>query len=261
MFNTMNPQPSPTLDSKAAYSLRLDRALSVAAIVHRAQKRKGTLVPYVMHPFHVAMILERHGYGETLKVAAVLHDVLEDVDPTDKEACTALRETFPALLGEAPEDPEAFAAALAEFVGQEFGPEVLALVQGVTEEKKDERGHTVPWGERKTRQMAHYRSPGVPEEVIALKAADVLHNARSITNDLRAHGLDTMRRFNGSAEDTLRYYGHLSEVVQARLGREHALAHELWHAVRDMAHTLDEQFGSAHERVRQALRQVTGGPA
>jgi (p)ppGpp synthase/HD superfamily hydrolase len=252
-------QPSPTLGSRAAYSLQFDRALALSAIVHQVQKRKGTLVPYVMHPFHVAMILERHGYGEALKIAAVLHDVLEDLDPSDKGVCTALRDTFPALLGEAPEEPDAFAGHLARSLADEFGPEVMALVGGVTEMKKDEAGHTLSWAERKRRQMAHYRSPDTPEDVIVLKAADVLHNARSITNELRAHGLDTMRRFNGSAEDTLRYYGQLSQAVQARLGREHALAHELWHAVRDMGHTLDEQFGSAHERVRQALRQVSAG--
>jgi (p)ppGpp synthase/HD superfamily hydrolase len=255
----MNPQPSPTLDSKAAYSLQFDRALAVAAIVHQSQKRKGTLVPYVMHPFHVAMILERHGYGEALKVAAVLHDVLEDLDLADKAICTALRETFPALLGGAPAEPETFASHLAQALADEFGDEVMSLVHGVTEQKADEAGNTIPWAERKRVQMEHYRSPETPEAVIVLKAADVLHNARSITNDLRAHGLDTMRRFNGSAEDTLRYYGQLSQAVQARLGREHPLAHELWHAVRDMGHTLDEQFGSAHERVRQALRQVSGG--
>jgi (p)ppGpp synthase/HD superfamily hydrolase len=254
----MTQQPS-TLGSRAAYSLRFDRALIVAAIVHEGQKRKGTVVPYVMHPFHVATILERHGYGETLGIAALLHDVLEDVDTTEKGVRTALREAFPALLGGAPEDPGAFLAQLTQFLAEEFGPDVMALVQGVTEEKKEEGGRLIPWVERKRRQIEHYRSADTADDVVVLKAADVLHNARSITNDLRAHGLDTMRRFNGSAEDTLRYYGNLADVVQARLGREHPLAHELWHAVRDMAHTLDEQFGSAHERVRQAMRQVPEG--
>ena len=41
-----------------AYSERIDEALRVAAAAHVGQDRKGTSIPYVMHPVHVGRLLE-----------------------------------------------------------------------------------------------------------------------------------------------------------------------------------------------------------
>ena len=65
------------------FSHRLDAAYKLAAIVHAKQMRKGTLIPYVAHPIHVASILARAGCSEDVVIAGVLHDVLEDGDETD----------------------------------------------------------------------------------------------------------------------------------------------------------------------------------
>ena len=56
----------------AAYSERIDAALRFAAAAHGDQVRKGTNVPYVMHPFHVGLLLDRHGYAEDVVVAGIL---------------------------------------------------------------------------------------------------------------------------------------------------------------------------------------------
>ena len=53
------------------FSGRFDQALIVAALAHQSQKRKGTAVPYLMHPFHVALLLERHGFSEDVVIAAM----------------------------------------------------------------------------------------------------------------------------------------------------------------------------------------------
>ena len=64
-------------DSGAAYSERIDEALRLATTAHCGQDRKGTQIPYVMHPVHVARLLERHGCTEEVIIAGILHDVLE----------------------------------------------------------------------------------------------------------------------------------------------------------------------------------------
>ena len=60
----------------------LNRAIQEAAIAHGAQKRKGTDIPYITHPFMVAMILSEAGYTEDEVVAGVPHDTLEDTELT-----------------------------------------------------------------------------------------------------------------------------------------------------------------------------------
>lgn len=51
----------------------LERAIAIAAEAHAGQVDKGGS-PYVLHPLRVMLAVE----GEDAKIAAVLHDVLED---------------------------------------------------------------------------------------------------------------------------------------------------------------------------------------
>jgi (p)ppGpp synthase/HD superfamily hydrolase len=64
--------------SRAAtsWSARVDAALRFAAAAHHEDVRKGTQIPYVMHPFHVGLILDRHGFPEDVVIAGIFHDVL-----------------------------------------------------------------------------------------------------------------------------------------------------------------------------------------
>lgn len=244
--------------SVSGYSLALDRALTVAGLVHAQQKRKGTAVPYLTHPVHVAMILARHGQPERVLVAAVLHDVLEDLEPEDPGLQRALRETFPAAFREAAEDREGFRAAVERFLGEAFGEDVMVLVRGLTDEKHRADGSRMPWHEAK--RLAHERlaHPATPHEVVLLKCADALHNARQVANDLQSQGLAMTRRFNATPEDTLRHYARIWQVATTRLGPSVPLVSELGQAVADLARTLAAQFKAAHERVHQVVREVTG---
>jgi (p)ppGpp synthase/HD superfamily hydrolase len=222
-----------------AYSRRFDRALGLAAIVHRDQVRKGTPVPYITHPFHVALILERHGLPERFLVAAVLHDVLEDIRPEDAGLRDALRETFPRGLGEAPPDPVGFLAALDGFLEEEFGHEVTLLVRGVTD-RKVVGGRRLTTAEKRARKLAELRDPATDADVLVLKAADATHNARSIACDLQASGPGVMSRFNEGPEETLRWYTDIRDVAAERIGGRHpAIVEELSAAVRALAGELE----------------------
>jgi (p)ppGpp synthase/HD superfamily hydrolase len=250
-------------DSPAGYSLAFDRALMVAALVHARQKRKGTDVPYLTHPVHVAMVLARHGFPEPALIAAVLHDVIEDIQPDDEELQQALRETFPASLREAPEDRQGFLTAFKSFLRAEFDQDVLRLVEFVTDDKYRDDGTRLPWAESKARSYARLGRPETPDLALALKAADALHNARQVVNDIRAQGLRMMKRFNATPEDTLHHYANIWRVVAGRFGDGHPgqpLAQELGQAVQEMARTLDSEFETAHERVRQVIHEISPAP-
>lgn len=55
----------------------LERAVIFAANAHRGQRRKGTNLPYIVHPMEVAAIAA--GITDDIEVicAAMLHDVID----------------------------------------------------------------------------------------------------------------------------------------------------------------------------------------
>ncbi|HWQ14654.1 MAG TPA: HD domain-containing protein [Roseiflexaceae bacterium] len=184
-----------------AFSPRYDEALRLAARAHRAQLRKGTDIPYIAHPVAVSVILLRHGFHEDLAVAGLLHDVVEDCGVPLAELETT------------------------------FGPEVARLVDAVSE-TKTAGGAERPWEERKAEKLAHLHSGG--PDVAALKAADALHNIRSILADMREVGPAVWERFKRGAQPTLWYYREILGGVRAQLG-DHPLALELADAVESLA--------------------------
>jgi (p)ppGpp synthase/HD superfamily hydrolase len=184
------------------FSPRYDAALVFAARAHREQVRKGSDIPYIIHPVQVSLILLRHGFDEDLAIAGLLHDTVEDTG-----------------------------ASLDE-IGACFGPGVRELVAAVTEDKTNHAGERRPWRVRKQEQLDHLAGAG--PRVAALKGADSLHNAASTVADLRRNGVTAWKRFNAPAEDSLWYYGQVATLVGARLG-EHALARELDATVAEMA--------------------------
>lgn len=185
------------------YSSTLDRALARSATAHRHQARKGSDIPYIIHPVHVAMILLRHDFPEEVIVAAILHDVVEDTGTTLEE------------------------------LAAEFGPEVARLV-GAVSEQKSEGAQPLPWRIRKEAQLEHLRH--ADRHTAALKTADALHNLRATLVDLKNQGDAVWTRFRGSRTDHLWYYTSLSEILRPILG-EHPLSVELSHAIRELRET------------------------
>jgi len=218
------------------FSPHIDLAYKVAAVAHARQVRKGTSLPYLSHPVHVARLLERAGLAEHVVVAGILHDVLEDLEPTDSATRNRFREVFPAL-SEAPPEPDAFLDALSAFLSKSFGSLAMDLVKAVTELKEAD-GRPIDWLTRKKERLQHLES--APPDVLALKAADVLHNVNSVLQDLDAFGSVVMKRFNAGPRDTLWYYGRVADICSGRLqGPPKQLADELDDAVRRLATALD----------------------
>jgi len=126
---------------------KIVRAYEVAEAAHEGQTRRSG-EPYITHPLAVATIVAHYGLDETTIVAALLHDVAEDTD-------TSLDD-----------------------LRAEFGPEVAALVDGVT---KLDRIH---FNSKEAQQAAAIRKMLVAMaddiRVLVIKLADRLHNMRTI---------------------------------------------------------------------------------
>lgn len=86
----------------------LNDAIAYAAVMHRSGLRKGTTMPYIVHPLEVMHILEVMTGDKHLMAAGVLHDVVEDTDATTED------------------------------VYAKFGDDVGTLVEGHTEKHKED---------------------------------------------------------------------------------------------------------------------------
>lgn len=195
------------------FSSRFDRALRLAAVAHARVNRKGTEIPYIAHPVHVARLLDRAGAPEPVVLAGLLHDVLEDLKDDDAETRRRVRAVFPELK-DAPDEPQNFRMALEQFIESEFGPGTRALVLAVTEQKAA-GGEPPPWRQRKEEQLAHLRTASA--DVVLLKAADALHNAASVLADLRERGRSVFNRFNAGRDQTLWWYQSIATIAMQRL--------------------------------------------
>jgi (p)ppGpp synthase/HD superfamily hydrolase len=165
-----------------AYSRLVQQALVFAARKHTTP-RKGTDVPYITHPAHVALLLARHGFDEKVLAAAILHDVLEDTATT----------------------PEELSAA--------FGPEVTGMVAEISEPQFDRpRDQTWDLRKRAKLEMLQAASPGT----LAIAAADRVHNTANILEDISRHGPVAWNVFNSSPERILAFGRRVLEILRRR---------------------------------------------
>lgn len=180
---------------------RFREALLFAVDVHSNQLRKGTAVPYAAHVLAVAGIVLDYGGGEDEAIAALLHDSVEDcgVDP--------------------------------EGIRRRFGNEVADIVVACSDSLAKDPTQKAPWRARKLAYIEHLKT--APSSVHLVSAADKLHNARSISKDLREIGKAVWTRFKVGPDESLWYYETLVEIFQAR-GHNRALIDELTRAVAEL---------------------------
>jgi (p)ppGpp synthase/HD superfamily hydrolase len=163
------------------YGALLYEAIELSARAHRLQVRKGTEIPYLVHPLAVAGILINAGCPEPLVIAGVLHDTLEDTPLT-----------------------------LAE-IRARFGDQVAELVRALSEPDKK-----ASWEERK-RHTLDYLDAEAPADVLMVALADKLDNIRALRKGLERHGESYWRRFNRARASQQWYYRGLAAVFARRL--------------------------------------------
>jgi (p)ppGpp synthase/HD superfamily hydrolase len=196
-----------TMERQEGYSEQYEEALRVATVAHRRQTRKGSGLPYIIHPVHVSVILLRHGFSMESAIAGLLHDVVEDQG-----------------------------YALTEIEGR-FGARIVEIVGALSERKCDAAGVKRPWDVRKREALQRMSEASL--EAVAVKCADTLHNAHSFIQDLRRNGVEVWQHFNCGPQSQLRYYRQVLDAAEGRLGA-HPLVAELADAVTQLARVIDE---------------------
>ena len=212
-------------------SPRIRRAFGIAGISHEGALRKGTPIPYIEHPVAVARILERHGYGEDLVVAGLLHDTVEDTKYGSAPVQARLSEEAGGGRLPCPAEPMAFRAAFLRFLSDEFGPDVFRMILAVSETKND-GGVPRDWLERKREQLDKL-AIAAPDEA-ALKAADALHNIESTVVEISRLGLAVLDRFRGGPLVAW-HYSATAQLAARRLPREAELGQRVVHAADELS--------------------------
>jgi len=143
-------------------SALLHKAIRFATDAHAGQLRKGSDVPYIVHPLEVLRLLTDMNADENLQIAGVLHDVVEDTPVTIEQ------------------------------VEAEFGKEVARLVASHTEE----RGKS--WCEQKRATVEIVKKSDKPVQMLIM--ADKISNLKSMLYDYIDKGEELWMRFGSTKE-------------------------------------------------------------
>ena len=139
----------------------IEKAYAIASKAHEGQLRKSG-EPYIMHPLCVAIILAELELDKETIVAGILHDVIEDTIMTDEE------------------------------IEQEFSPEILLLVDGVT--KLTQLNFSQDKLELQAENLRKmFLAMAKDIRVILIKLADRLHNLRTLQYQSPAKQIEKAR--------------------------------------------------------------------
>ncbi|MFB3060269.1 MAG: HD domain-containing protein [Candidatus Binatia bacterium] len=161
-------------------SQRVFEAIEFATKAHTGQFRKGTKVPYIVHPLGVAKILIETGCSEDVAVAGILHDTVED------------------------------SSFKMDDIRREFGEEVARLVEGASEPDKSDT-----WENRKRHTIDILETASMDAVYVSL--ADKLANIRDIRADYEKLGDDVFLRFNRPKDKQEWYYRAMAGVFSKRI--------------------------------------------
>ena len=146
----------------------IEEAVAFAKKAHEGMVRKGTAVPYIVHPLETAIIVSLITDDEEMIAAALLHDVVEDTEVTGEE------------------------------IRGHFGDRVADLVLAESEDKSK------TWKERKQEKVTHIRT--ACHDIKILTLGDKLSNMRSTARDYLLMGEEIWERFNEKRKSRHAWY-------------------------------------------------------
>ncbi len=164
----------------------VEKAVAFATKSHEGTFRKGTKIPYIVHPLETAVIVALIVTDEDMICAALLHDVVEDTGVTEAE------------------------------LKEKFGPRVAGLVMEETEDK------TKCWKERKSATLEHLEQASRESKILVL--ADKLSNLRATARDYYLMGDDLWLRFN--EKDKLEHAWYYNGIAKRLTGLEEFPAYQ-----------------------------------
>ena len=163
----------------------VEKALIFAAKAHEGSLRKGTNIPYILHPMEAGAIAASISSDEEVIAAAILHDTLEDTPVTE------------------------------DVIKNEFGDEVLRLIKSDSENKREDLPPEQTWKIRK-QETIDYLSDKADEKEKIIAMADKLSNIRAIYRDYTNIGDKLWNRFNQKdKKEHAWYYGSFVETLSS----------------------------------------------
>jgi len=159
------------------------KAVQCAVRAHLGQFRKGTRIPYIIHPLRVAETLIEYDCSEEVVIAGILHDTIEDT------------------------------AITVDDIVRSFGEKIAELVVHVSEPDKSDI-----WENRKQHTIEYLKD--APMDVLLITCADKLDNLRSIQKDYTHAGEEVWSRFNRPKDYQRWYYQALADVFMSRIDKE-----------------------------------------
>lgn len=165
-------------------------AIDTATRLHQGQVRKDKFkTPAISHPYGVAMILAQYpDVSEETIIAGLLHDVIEDVDHLIYSAAD---------------------------LSSDFGTDVLEMVQQVSDDR-----HIKDWQLRKQAYLRVLET--ARSESLMVSAADMIHNLLSFIDSYKLNPSTFAKRFSGTPEQMIWFYGERAGLIHQRL--EHSIA-------------------------------------
>lgn len=157
----------------------VDRALRLAVEGHEGTVRKGTNVPYIVHPMEAMIIVSTMTDDQELMAAALLHDAVEDTGITLDD------------------------------IRRELGPRVAALVDSETDREVEGLSHVESWQHRKQAAVDRLASASRDVQMVAL--GDKLSNMRAMARHLQEQGDRLWQRFN--EKDPARHAWYYRQLV------------------------------------------------
>ena len=155
----------------------IEKSVRLAFSAHEGQTRKTGNLPYIIHPFMVALKLAKYDFPDSVIAAALMHDVLEETD---------LQE---------------------DIIRAELGEEVLEIVKAVTNDD------SLPWEEKKKKYVESVRHG--PEGAKAVAVADKIHNIESLLIAHSAQGPGVWQKFNRGKEQKLWFENEVLSMLKA----------------------------------------------
>ena len=160
------------------------KALIIAKYAHADQVRKGTAKPYIIHPYSVYGTLLPHTNDEATLAAALLHDVLEDVDPTRYSE---------------------------QHMREDFGDDIVTIVKLVTKDK------TITNWRQSNQAYLDVLWATNDHRALLVSASDKLDNLTTSLHDHAKEGDTFWARFHAGKEEQKWWYGSIATLLQAKI--------------------------------------------
>ena len=180
----------------------LDKAIVFAAEAHAGACRKGSHIPYILHPLEAASIAATMTEDLEVLAAAVLHDVAEDTPCTLEE------------------------------IRERFGGRVAELVSAETEQKRPDLPPEETWRIRKAETIRRLRQE-TSTEIKIVVMGDKLSNLRAMYRDYLRYCDKLWERFH--QRDPAAHGWYYKEVgLTLKCLSEYPAWEEYWHLYREI---------------------------